>query len=79
MSGLGDVRTIFECRCCARYIGGLSDGRFDHDDDGQWGRIDNIDGPNAVCPRCVSRSDCLDDLIADGYENARILVGEDKQ
>ena len=65
------VETIFECRCCGGHSVGYSDGTFVKLD---WRRIDNIDGPNAICADCVEQEECLDHLIEDGYENASIRV-----
>jgi uncharacterized protein (DUF433 family) len=69
-------RTIFGCRCCDTSIGGTNDGGFDAPG---WGRIQNIDGPDAICPRCKADPTSLDAIKADGYENARVkamTVGE---
>lgn len=68
--------TIFECKCCGDAIGGTSDGRFGHDDRGPWRRIIGIDGPNAICPRCVGEEDALDHFISDGYDHVAIEVTE---
>ena len=66
--------TIHECRSCGDPISGTSDGRFGYDQRGPWRRIIGIDGRDAICPHCVSEPDCLDHLIADGYDNAAIAV-----
>jgi hypothetical protein len=67
------ARTLFTCRVCDTSIGGRTDGSFDTDLAGPWARIEAIDGPNAICPACQKRPDALEDLIADGYPNARIV------
>lgn len=68
----GDLtRTIFECRCCARSVGGGTDGSFDEPG---WGRIDNIDGPDAICPRCLADPTALDDF-REAYPNVCIRPG----
>lgn len=66
-----DRRTIFNCKCCDRYTWGWNDGTFNAKG---WHRIDNVDGPNAICPACVADPTSLDGLIEDGYENAAIRV-----
>ncbi len=62
-------RTIFGCRCCDASTGGTNDGRFDAPG---WGRIERIDGPNAICPRCKADPTALDALKADGYPSAQV-------
>lgn len=69
-----DNATIHECRCCDLFNRGMNDGTFGPDPKGVWRRIGNIDGRNAICPTCVAEEDCLDHLIADGYDHACIAV-----
>ena len=66
--------TIFECRCCDRSVQGTTDAKFATDHRGTWRRITNIDGPNAICPCCVVKLDCLESLIEDGYDHAAISI-----
>lgn len=66
--------TLYTCRCCGDSIGGLYDGSFFHDHRGPWRRLAYVDGPNAICPECVSQPDSLDALIEDGYEHVSILL-----
>lgn len=63
--------TIFQCRCCDASTSGKNDGSFDAPN---WGRIEGIDGPNALCPRCVADPLALEGLVADGYPDARIAA-----
>ena len=65
--------TTFECRCCGAYVGGKTDGSFDAPG---WGRIDRIDGPNAICPASQEDPTALDGLKADGYERAHVRGGK---
>lgn len=66
-------RTLFECRTCGNACHGFTDGAFD---DPAWGRIEGIDGPNAICPECQARPEALEGLREDGYENARVAQPE---
>ncbi len=65
--GMSD-RTTFECRCCGVFVSGKTDGSFDEPG---WGRIDGIDGPDAICPRCVKDPTALDGWRAE-YPDARV-------
>lgn len=67
LTGVPDA-TIFECRTCDRTVHGWTDGRFA---EAGWGRIDNIDGPNAICPHCQEDDTVLDGLRED-YPNAAV-------
>lgn len=62
------MRTVFECRCCDRTTSGRTDGTHD---EGGWGRIDGIDGPNSICPDCIADPASLDALKAE-YQIATI-------
>ena len=53
------TETIFGCRTCPASTPGWSDGRFASPG---WGRIDHIDGPNAICPVCAADPTSLDCL-----------------
>jgi hypothetical protein len=65
--------TIHECRCCCDCSRGLNDGSFFKLG---WGRIENIDGRNAICPACQKDPLSLDALREDGYENAYVVPGK---
>lgn len=66
----------FECRCCGRINWGFHDGTFGFDPRGQWRRVGNIDGPNAVCAQCAASPDVLERFVEDGYEHAVLAPGE---
>ena len=53
------TETIFGCRTCPASTPGWTDGRFASPG---WGRIDHIDGPNAICPVCAADPTSLDCL-----------------
>lgn len=61
-------RTIFECRCCSATTWGKTDGSFDQPG---RGRIDNIDGPNAICPECKATPAAIEAWRAE-YPDARL-------
>jgi hypothetical protein len=65
-------RTIFGCRACDRSTWGGTDGRFE---DAGWSRIENIDGPNAICPHCQQDDTALAGLRED-YPKARVASGK---
>lgn len=66
-------RTIHECRGCGTGTWGLTDGTCLTPG---WGRLENIDGPNALCPDCLGELPRLEEILADfradGYENVRV-------
>ena len=59
-------KTIFECRTCSRSTWGTTAGQFDEPG---WSWIENIDGPNAICPSCQEDHSSLDGL-RETYPNA---------
>lgn len=68
--------TIFECRCCSASTGewpcdSLPEG---------WGRIERIDGPDAICPSCIADPTALDDLHEFGYPHAAVrpVAGQER-
>lgn len=61
---LGVGPTLFDCRCCGRTVDGFTDGSVTVPG---WFYIDNIDGPNAICPDCVDTPNALEFMAADGY------------
>ena len=84
-----NCETIFECQCCSSTTTGLIDGTFLENTldwpEWQWHRIANIDGPNAICPCCAFKPDCLDHLygevspefpFGDYYPHASIEKGK---
>jgi len=66
--------TTFECRGCGRYVDGYSDGTIICGSG--WGRIQRIDGPNAICPSCIHDrlEDVLQSFREDGYDHAYVVV-----
>ncbi len=60
-------RTIFECRICGAHTGGFCNGEKDQPG---WGTIARIDGPDSICPECLSNPNALDGL-RDEYPDAR--------
>lgn len=65
------AETLFTCRCCGESSRGLTDGTFF---DPGWGRIDRIDGPNAICPECIADPESLEGLKEDGFESAAVKL-----
>ena len=63
--------TTFGCIGCGLYVTGACDGTCR---DAGWRTVDNIDGPNHICPECVGLFDWNECLIEDGYENAAISI-----
>lgn len=64
-------KTTFECRTCANASPGYADGTILKPG---WGRVENIDGPNAICPECIAiKDEILNDYADDGYPDARIV------
>ena len=63
--------TLFECRTCVRTCRGCTDGVFYEPD---WGRIEGIDGPNAICPSCQKDRAVLT-FVSEGYDTARVVPG----
>lgn len=63
--------TLFICRCCGEGSRGLTDGTFFNPG---WGRIDRIDGPNAICPECIADPRALEGLKEDGFESAAVKL-----
>ena len=59
--------TLFTCRACGAAVDGWTDGSVARPG---WRNIDNIDGPNAVCPDCASRWDPRD--WTDEWPEARL-------
>ena len=60
------METIFTCRCCGRSVGGFYSGRTVEQG---WRFLDRIDGPNHVCPDCVSQGAAvLQPLQEDGFD-----------
>lgn len=51
--------TIFPCRCCEASAPGYNDGTILL---AGWSRILRIDGPDAICPRCINDPESLDSL-----------------
>lgn len=60
-------QTLFTCRMCDRPVSGWTDGAVV---ERGWRTIENIDGPNAICPACVEYGHV--DVFHDEYENAKI-------
>ncbi len=65
--------TTFECRGCGKTCDGYSDGTICGSG---WGRIQRIDGPNAICPACIHDrlEDVLQSFREDGYDHAYVVV-----
>lgn len=63
----GERATIFECRTCAATVDGWSDGAVAKSG---WHRIENIDGPNFMCPKCLE-DEAIEDLL-DEYRSAYV-------
>lgn len=61
---------LFNCRTCDASTPGWTDGRFASPG---WGRIDHIDGPNAICPVCAADPTSLD-CLRDEYPDVAIAA-----
>lgn len=60
------METIFTCRCCGKDVQGFYSGRTVEKG---WRFLDRIDGPNHVCPDCVSQGPAvLESLREDGFD-----------
>ena len=66
-SVVGAVKMLHACRTCDR-SGWAANGYLP---DG-WSSVDNIDGPNAICPACAAEPTSLDALREDGYPDAKV-------
>lgn len=70
--------TTFECLGCGRCVNGKTDGSFSEP---SWGRMQRIDGPDAICPQCIKEdlSRILAWLAEDGFEHAFVSQDIDER
>lgn len=61
-------RTLFICRACDATTTGRTDSSFDTPG---WRRLDGLDGPDAICPRCVADPTALT-WLRDDYPDVRL-------
>ena len=65
------TETLFECRCCGNATRGFTDGSFKGIG---WNRLEGIDGPNAICPRCSRVPEAID-FFKEEYPNVHVVPG----
>lgn len=65
--------TSFQCRGCDNISQGCCDGTFEQPG---WRRIVGIDGPDAICPTCVSETHWVEYFFEDGYEHVGLSLEE---